>query len=270
MRTLNLTLKVWRQDGPLDDGRFEVLDAPEVNDEMSFLEMLDLVNERLITDGKEPITFDHDCREGICGTCSLMINGQAHGPQKGTATCQLHMRKFADGDTITIEPWRATAFPSSRTSWSTGRRSTASSSPAGSSPPPPAARPTPTSSRSRRPWPTRPWTPRPASAAAPASPPARTARPSCSPAAKVAHLNLLPQGQAERYRPGREDGRHDGAVLRLLHEPRRVRGGVPEGDLDRLHRDDEQGLPEGEVQEPPLPQSILNRFGTRGSPRGAA
>ncbi len=111
MKSLNLTLRVWRQDGPADEGRFEVLDAPEVNDEMSFLEMLDLVNERLITSGKEPITFDHDCREGICGTCSLMINGQAHGPQKGTATCQLHMRKFADGDTITIEPWRATAFP---------------------------------------------------------------------------------------------------------------------------------------------------------------
>ncbi len=111
MRTLNLTLRVWRQNGPSDHGSFEVLDAPEINDEMSFLEMLDLVNERLITAGKEPITFDHDCREGICGTCSLMINGQAHGPQKGTATCQLHMRKFADGDTITIEPWRATAFP---------------------------------------------------------------------------------------------------------------------------------------------------------------
>jgi succinate dehydrogenase / fumarate reductase iron-sulfur subunit len=109
--SLNLTLRVWRQNGPADDGRFEVLDAPDVNDEMSFLEMLDLVNERLIGDGREPITFDHDCREGICGTCSLMINGQAHGPQKGTATCQLHMRKFADGDTITIEPFRATAFP---------------------------------------------------------------------------------------------------------------------------------------------------------------
>ncbi len=111
MRTLNLTLRVWRQSGPADDGRFEELDAPEINDEMSFLEMLDLVNERLITAGRDAITFDHDCREGICGTCSLMINGQAHGPQKGTATCQLHMRKFADGDTITIEPWRATAFP---------------------------------------------------------------------------------------------------------------------------------------------------------------
>ncbi|MFN8018191.1 MAG: succinate dehydrogenase/fumarate reductase iron-sulfur subunit [Acidimicrobiales bacterium] len=111
MKELNVTLKVWRQAGPDAAGSFEVIDAPGIKDEMSFLEMLDLVNERLIADGKEAIVFDHDCREGICGTCSLMINGQAHGPQKGTATCQLHMRKFADGDEIVIEPWRATAFP---------------------------------------------------------------------------------------------------------------------------------------------------------------
>ena len=111
MTELNLTLKVWRQEGPDHVGGFDTIDVPGVNDEMSFLEMLDLVNERLINDGKEAIVFDHDCREGICGTCSLMIDGQAHGPQKGTATCQLHMRKFADGDEIVIEPWRATAFP---------------------------------------------------------------------------------------------------------------------------------------------------------------
>ena len=108
---LNLTLEVWRQDGPDDTGRFETIDAPGIKDEMSFLEMLDLVNERLLNDGKDPVTFDHDCREGICGTCSLMINGQAHGPQRGTATCQLHMRKFQDGDVITVEPWQAAAFP---------------------------------------------------------------------------------------------------------------------------------------------------------------
>jgi succinate dehydrogenase / fumarate reductase iron-sulfur subunit len=108
---LNLTLKVWRQDGPDDAGRFEVIEAPGINDDMSFLEMLDVVNERLTGEGREPITFDHDCREGICGTCSLMIDGQAHGPQRGTATCQLHMRKFADGDTIVVEPFRAAAFP---------------------------------------------------------------------------------------------------------------------------------------------------------------
>ncbi len=111
MAEINVTLKVWRQDGPNDAGHFDTIDAPGINDEMSFLEMLDLVNERLIGDGKDAIVFDHDCREGICGTCSLMIDGRAHGPQKGTATCQLHMRKFADGDEIVIEPWRATAFP---------------------------------------------------------------------------------------------------------------------------------------------------------------
>ncbi len=108
---MNLTLKVWRQDGPDDAGHFATYQASDVKDEMSFLEMLDVVNENLIEDGHEPITFDSDCREGICGTCGLMINGQAHGPQKGTATCQLHMRKFRDGETVTIEPWRAAAFP---------------------------------------------------------------------------------------------------------------------------------------------------------------
>lgn len=108
---LNLTLKIWRQDGPEAPGHFDEISATGINDEMSFLEMLDIVNERLINEGKEAVVFDHDCREGICGTCSLMINGQAHGPQKGTATCQLHMRKFRDGDEIVVEPWRATAFP---------------------------------------------------------------------------------------------------------------------------------------------------------------
>ncbi|HEX9258396.1 MAG TPA: succinate dehydrogenase/fumarate reductase iron-sulfur subunit [Acidimicrobiales bacterium] len=108
---LNLTLKVWRQDGPSDSGRFETITAHGIKDDMSFLEMLDVVNERITDDGGDPITFDHDCREGICGTCSLMIDGQAHGPQRGTATCQLHMRKFRDGDTIVIEPFRAAAFP---------------------------------------------------------------------------------------------------------------------------------------------------------------
>jgi succinate dehydrogenase / fumarate reductase iron-sulfur subunit len=110
-RTLNITLRVWRQDGPDAPGRFETYEAPGISDDASFLEMLDIVNERLNEQGQEPITFDHDCREGICGTCSLMINGQAHGPERGTATCQLHMRKFEDGATITIEPWRARAFP---------------------------------------------------------------------------------------------------------------------------------------------------------------
>ncbi len=109
--TMNVTLKVWRQDGPNDNGRFETYEAEGISDDASFLEMLDIVNERLTEDGAEPITFESDCREGICGTCGLMINGKAHGPQLGTATCQLHMRKFADGDEIVIEPWRATTFP---------------------------------------------------------------------------------------------------------------------------------------------------------------
>ena len=111
MKELRLTLKVWRQDGPTASGRFETYPISGINDHMSFLEMLDVLNENLIDAGQEPVAFDSDCREGICGTCGLMINGQAHGPEKGTATCQLHMRKFQDGDEITIEPWRAASFP---------------------------------------------------------------------------------------------------------------------------------------------------------------
>ncbi len=107
---MKLTLKVWRQAGPDDAGRIEQY-ATEANEHMSFLEMLDEVNEGLIAKGAEPIAFDHDCREGICGACSLMINGQAHGPRAATTTCQLHMREFRDGDTIVVEPWRARAFP---------------------------------------------------------------------------------------------------------------------------------------------------------------
>ena len=107
----DIILKIWRQNGPQDSGRFETYKVDEISDEASFLEMLDCLNEQLITDGKEAIVFDHDCREGICGTCSLMINGQAHGPERSTATCQLHMRKFSSGAEIVIEPWRAAAFP---------------------------------------------------------------------------------------------------------------------------------------------------------------
>jgi succinate dehydrogenase / fumarate reductase iron-sulfur subunit len=108
---MNLTLKVWRQKSKNDQGRFEILQAKNISSEMSFLEMFDVVNEELINEGKEPIAFDHDCREGICGMCSMHINGRAHGPWDGTTTCQLHMRAFKDGDTITVEPWRAGAFP---------------------------------------------------------------------------------------------------------------------------------------------------------------
>jgi succinate dehydrogenase / fumarate reductase iron-sulfur subunit len=108
---MNLTLHVWRQAGPAAAGRMERYDARDISPDMSFLEMLDAVNERLQEAGEEPIAFDHDCREGICGSCSLMINGVAHGPMKGTATCQLHMRSFRDGDEIWVEPWRARPFP---------------------------------------------------------------------------------------------------------------------------------------------------------------
>jgi len=108
---MNLKLRVWRQPGPTATGRMVEYDAPDISPDMSFLEMLDVVNERLTEAGDEPIAFDHDCREGICGSCSLMINGAAHGPMKATATCQLHMRSFRDGDVIDVEPWRAKAFP---------------------------------------------------------------------------------------------------------------------------------------------------------------
>lgn len=109
--TMNLTLKVWRQKNSKDKGGFETYPVTGISSEMSFLEMFDVLNERLVSEGKEPIAFDHDCREGICGMCSMHINGKAHGPWKGTTTCQLHMRAFKDGETIVVEPWRATAFP---------------------------------------------------------------------------------------------------------------------------------------------------------------
>ncbi len=108
---MNLTLKVWRQKNATSPGRFEIYPAKNVIADMSFLEMLDVVNEELITRGEEPIAFDSDCREGICGACSLVINGIPHGGQKATTACQLHLRHFTDGETITIEPWRAKAFP---------------------------------------------------------------------------------------------------------------------------------------------------------------
>ena len=108
---MNLILKVWRQKDGRATGSLETYEVSDIIPDMSFLEMLDVTNERLIMEGKEPIAFDHDCREGICGTCSLVINGKAHGGFNGTTTCQLHMRKFKDGDAITIEPWRASAFP---------------------------------------------------------------------------------------------------------------------------------------------------------------
>ena len=108
---INLTLKIWRQKDRTSTGRFEIYKAENIDTAMSFLELLDVVNERLTREGKDPIAFDHDCREGICGMCGAMVNGQAHGPLRGTTLCQLHMRNFKDGQTLVIEPWRSKGFP---------------------------------------------------------------------------------------------------------------------------------------------------------------
>lgn len=108
---MNLTLKIWRQKNASDKGKMVEYKVTDISEHMSFLEMMDVLNEQLVNKGEDPVAFDHDCREGICGMCSMYINGEAHGPDRGVTTCQLHMRMFKDGDTITIEPWRATAFP---------------------------------------------------------------------------------------------------------------------------------------------------------------
>ncbi|MEX1051136.1 MAG: succinate dehydrogenase/fumarate reductase iron-sulfur subunit, partial [Gemmatimonadales bacterium] len=108
---MRITLHVWRQSGPNASGRFETYQVPDVTEHMSFLEMLDVVNNRLVEEGKEAIAFEHDCREGICGSCGMVINGRPHGPARRVTACQLHMRSFTDGDEIWIEPWRAAAFP---------------------------------------------------------------------------------------------------------------------------------------------------------------
>lgn len=108
---MKITLKVWRQEGPHVPGRFETYAVDQANPHMSFLELLDVLNEQLIKEGKDPVEFDYDCREGICGSCGVVIDGQAHGPQQRTACCQLHMRHYRDGDTIVVEPWRAEGFP---------------------------------------------------------------------------------------------------------------------------------------------------------------
>ena len=111
MTNLKLTLNIWRQESSVVSGKFESYEVDNLNTHMSFLEMLDVLNEKLVAEDKEPVAFDHDCREGICGMCSMVINGRPHGPMKGTTTCQRHMRHFKNGDSITIEPWRAKAFP---------------------------------------------------------------------------------------------------------------------------------------------------------------
>ncbi len=110
-KNISFTLKIWRQNGPKDKGHFDTFQMKDIPGDTSFLEMLDILNEQLVEEGKEPVVFDHDCREGICGMCSLYINGHPHGPDEGITTCQLHMRRFNEGDTITVEPWRSAGFP---------------------------------------------------------------------------------------------------------------------------------------------------------------
>ena len=205
-----------------------------IEEHMSFLEVLDLLNERLFAEGKEPVAFDSDCREGICGQCGVVINGQAHGPIRST-TCQLHMRhlaedpSFKDGDTITIEPWRSAGFPILKDLIVDRSALAASSRPGGTSRSTPAPLPRPTRCPCRRRRPTPPSRPRPASAAAHVWRPARTPRPCCSPGRRSRIW-----GCSRRASPSVSPGwstcstRHDAEGFGGLHEHRRVRRGVPQ------------------------------------------
>ena len=203
--------------------------------------MLDIVNEDLMAKARNPIAFDHDCREGICGTCSLTINGMPHGPERRRTTCQLYMRKFKDGDTIYIEPFRARPFPVIKDLSSTAPPSIASSRPADSSPRAPAARRTATPSPSRRPRPTPPWKPPPASAAAHVSPPARMpAR--CSSSARRFPTCLAPARPARTQQRAPRDGRTDGRgrlrqLLELLECEAVCPAEIPISVISRLNRE---------------------------------
>ena len=176
---MKVTLKVWRQKNASTPGGFKTYTSSELNENMSFLEMLDVVNEDLANKGEEPIAFDHDCREGICGTCSLVINGKPHGPHRGVATCQTYMRSFKDGDVIIVEPWRATPFPIIKDLVCDRHSFDRIQHAGGFIRVTPAARPTPTRFPSRRRTRTWRWMPRNASDAARAWPRARTPAP-CS------------------------------------------------------------------------------------------
>ena len=234
---MNLTLRVWRQANAAAQGGFATYSASGISPDMSFLEMLDVVNEAADRKGEAPIAFDHDCREGICGTCGMVINGTPHGPRRLTTTCQLHMRSFHgrrhDHDRAVA---RAPPSRSSRTSSSTAPRSIASSRPGASS------------RRRREALPTATRSPLPKGDAERAMDAAAcigcgacvAACPNASAslfvAAKISHLGLLPQGQAERDSRALGHGGSDGCrAVRIVHESRRVRGGVSEGDLAR-HR----------------------------------
>jgi succinate dehydrogenase / fumarate reductase, iron-sulfur subunit len=198
--TMRITLKVWRQPRTSATGGFVTYDVPGVSPDMSFLEMMDVLNEALTARGEEPIAFDHDCREGICGMCSMVINGRPHGPNPATTTCQLHMRSFRDGDTITVEPWRASAFPVlrdlvvDRTAFDRVIQAGGYVSVATGSAPEANAIPVPKAAADRA----------MDAAACIGCGACVAACPNASAmlftAAKVAHLGLLPQGQPERYR----------------------------------------------------------------------
>ncbi|CAM5345203.1 succinate dehydrogenase [Streptomyces badius] len=243
---MKLTLRVWRQRNAEEPGAMATYEVDDISADMSFLEMLDTLNEELTLAGEEPVAFDHDCREGICGACSLVINGDAHGPER-TTTCQLHMRSFADGDTIDIEPWRASAFPVikdlvvDRSSFDRIIQSGGYiSAPTGTAP---DAHATPV--------------PKPDAelafenaecigcGACVAACPNGSAM--LFTAAKVNHLNVLPQGAPERENPRPGHGGPDGrGGLRRLHSDRRMRHGLPQGHSAALDRRDEQGVAAGD------------------------
>ncbi len=253
---MKLTLRVWRQQNAETPGAMATYEVDNISADMSFLEMLDTLNEELILAGDEPVAFDHDCREGICGACSLVINGDAHGPER-TTTCQLHMRSFSDGDTIDIEPWRASAFPVvkdlvvDRSSFDRIIQSGGYiSAPTGTAP---DAHATPV--------------PKPDAdfafehaecigcGACVAACPNGSAMLFTS--AKVNHLNVLPQRPGARD-PGAGHGGPDGrGGVRRLHADRRVRHRLPEGHPAAVDRGDEQGVAAGHAQGPPLRRELI-------------
>jgi len=244
MSGLNLTLKIWRQKDAKTKGQFETVKINDVSPDMSFLEMLDIVNEEQMKQGKEGFAFDHDCREGICGMCALVINGMPHGPDHATTTCQLHMRKFKDGDTIVIEPWRAAAFPVirdcavDRTAFDRIIQAGGFISVNTGAAPEASTIPVPKADADRA-----------FDAAACIGCGACVA--ACKNAsamlfvsAKVFSPQLLAAGQGRSQEACARHGRPDGqGRLRQLHEPLRMPGRLPEGYHRGLHRQDEPRIP---------------------------
>jgi len=238
---MNLTLHVWRQSGPDASGGFETYRAEDIQPEFSFLEVLDLVNEDLVKDGGEPIAFEHDCREGICGSCGMMVNGNPHGPEKLTSACQLHMRRFSDGDEIWVEPWRADAFPVikdlvvDRSAFDRIIEAGGYVSVRTGSVPDANVIPVEKEHADRA---FDAATCIGCGACVAACP---NASAMLFTAAKVAHLGFLPQGQHERL-----DRVAD--MVGQLYEPRRLPGGVSQGHQRGLHRPAEPGHGEGDPE----------------------